>query len=66
MTEYRIAPKKPLIIESKVDIPNARWCFYMATDSPNEAKRIVAVLNGKAQPLLFELDAAHARARSET
>lgn len=53
--DFRIAPNKPLIIEWRADLPDARWCFFMVTDSPNEAKRILAALSGAAQPLLLSV-----------
>lgn len=45
---YRICPTKPLVIERGIEPNPARWYFYMVTDSPNEAKRILGVLNEEA------------------
>lgn len=42
--KYQIDPDNPLIIERKLNRHNARWCFYMTTDSPNESKRILLTL----------------------
>jgi hypothetical protein len=44
MNIYRICPTRPLVIERSIK-GDTRWYFYMVTDSPNEAKRIVGVLN---------------------
>lgn len=54
--EFRIAPKNAIVIEWKADLPGAQWCFYMVTDSPNEAKRILTVLQGEQQPMLFAVE----------
>jgi hypothetical protein len=48
--DYRICPTNRLVIERKPDPSMVRWCFYMVTDSPAEAKRILAVLHGRTQP----------------
>lgn len=47
--QYRICPTNRLIIESKADLPNARWCFYRVCDSPNDAKRSLYTINGIAE-----------------
>ena len=43
---YRIAPHNAIVIERRVERPGARFCFYMTTDSRNEANRILSVLCG--------------------
>lgn len=42
--EWRIALNNPLVIEWRVLQDGAQWGFYMATDSPNQSKRILSVL----------------------
>jgi hypothetical protein len=42
---YRICPTRPLVIERSIEPNAARWYFYMVTDSPYEAKRIIRILN---------------------
>lgn len=44
---YRISPLHNKIIERKADNPDARWCFYKVCDSPKEAKRSLAIINGE-------------------
>lgn len=41
---YRVDPKNKLNIERRKNVHGARWCFFMTTDSPNEAKRILLKL----------------------
>ena len=53
MKAYRIV--RQIVIESKVDLPDARWCFYMVAASPNDAKRIVGVLNSENNGQQMEL-----------
>lgn len=53
---FQIAPTNNIVIEWKADLPGARWCFYMVTDSPNEAKRILSVLMPNEQPMLLEVN----------
>ena len=55
---YRISPKNKLVIERCPDPTRAPWYFYKVTDSPNDAKRTLSVLNGdnQLQPELLEDD----------
>jgi hypothetical protein len=43
MSAFRICPTNKLLIEWQLS--SGRWGFWMITDSPKEAKRILAVLN---------------------
>lgn len=44
MWNFRIDPGNPIVIQWQLRREGARFCFYMVADSPNEAKRIVKVL----------------------
>ena len=45
---FRICPDNRMLIERHPGTGDY-WLFYMITDSPNEAKRIVALLNARAE-----------------
>ena len=41
---YRIAPTDPLVIERRMNKAGARWGFYKACDSANDAKRALLAI----------------------
>ncbi len=43
---FRQCPKNKLIIEWRLEQDGARWGFYRVCDSPADAKRSLAVING--------------------
>lgn len=49
--DFRIAPNDPTIIEWRLNHEASRFGFYMTTDSPKEAKRILVQL--EADELCF-------------
>lgn len=44
---YRISPDNPLVIEQRLPSPVYPWGFWCVKDSPADAKRSLARLNGK-------------------
>lgn len=52
---YRLCPTNRLVIEWQTD-PAERWGFYKVCDSPNEAKRSLAILNGESPEVPEQLD----------
>jgi hypothetical protein len=53
---FQICPTNKLIIEWKADLPGARWCFYRVCDSPNDAKRSLAAINGESKEDTEQMD----------
>ena len=62
LREFRIAPHNKCLIEWRIPQPDARWCFYKVTDSPNDSKRVLGLLQGNGDGQQHDNDDSGARA----